>query len=275
MARVVNAVSWRMRRLRFRLRHEFLRAAPYILPYNGFQVVYESGDVLVRSYSIRGHWERHVSDYVAAVLPREAEVVDVGANIGLFAFGVLKSRPEAYVHLFQPSPRPQRCLAASLRRNGLSARARLNPLALYSEVCELDFHVHEGGHSAFDGIRDTGYPSAGAARPVRVRATTLDRYCQEGELTRLDLLKLDAEGAELLILRGAQQTLRALRPRVLFEVGLQNLAPYAIRPADLHQFFTSCGYVTQTLRRESLGLEQFERAVETEHEFAAVPREVA
>lgn len=271
MTRALHAVSWRLRRLRFRLRHELLRTPPYRMCYHGFEVLYHPGDVLVRSFSIRGNWERHVMDYVRATLPRDAVVVDVGANIGLFSFAVLASLPESRVHLFEPSPVPRSFLAASLARNQLAARTRLNSFAVYSETCELEFHVHEGGHSAYDGIRDTGYASAGAARPIRVQATTLDRYCQEAGLDRLDLLKLDAEGAELPILRGAEQTLRRLRPRVLFEIGPQNLAPYGIRAADLHEFLTARGYVVQTLRREALSVAEFERAVELEHEFTAVP----
>ena len=271
MSRAINAVSWRLRRIGFLLRHEILRAPPYVMRYHGFEVVYHPGDVLVRSYSIRGYWERHVLNYVRSVVSPPAVIVDVGANIGLFSFAVLEGLPGTQVHLFEPSPVPRACLAASLARNGLSARAHLNPVALYSESCDLEFHVHRGQHSAYDGIRDTRYESAGAACQIRVRATTLDRYCQEAGLDRLDLLKIDAEGAELCVLRGAEQTLRTLRPLVLFEVGLQNLAPFGFRPADLHQFFTARGYVVQTLGRDSLKVSEFERAVESEHEFAAVP----
>jgi FkbM family methyltransferase len=205
------------------------------------------------------------------VLSAHAVIVDVGANIGLFSLAVLRSIPGSRVHMFEPSPIPQRCLAASLARNGLQERAALNAMALYSEPGELEFYVHDGKHSAYDGIRDTRYDWVGSPRPIRVPATTLDQYCQAAGLDRIDLLKIDAEGAELFVLRGAEQTLRTLRPLVLFEIGRKNLAPYGIQPAEVHEFLTARGYHVQTLRGERLDVPGFDRAVGWEHEFAAVP----
>jgi len=271
MARVINSIRWRVRRAIFLARYEWFRSPPYVMSYQGFDLVYGRGDVLSFLYSVTGHYEPQVMSYLKSQLPRAATVVDVGANVGFFGLAVLALVPESIVHMFEPSPVPRSFLAKSIARNGLEARVKLNHQALYSEAGEMDFYVHAGHHAALDGLKDTRYAIADEPARIRVPVTTLDTYVREVGLKRMDLLKIDVEGAELYVLQGARDTLKELRPRVLFEIGQQNLDPYGLRPEHIYGFFQENGYNVQNMSGQQISETDFTHRSTLEHEYVAVP----
>lgn len=175
------------------------------------------------------------------------------------------------MHGFEPSPDSFALLNATILRNNLKAQVRANQIAVYSEPGEMDFQVHTANHGAFDGFQETGYAGAGEAKVIKVPVTTLDIYAKQVALVRLDLLKIDAEGAELFVLRGARDVLVNLQPVVLFEVGYQNLRPYGVLPVDIYRFFEDVGYRVMNLRRRELSEVEFSHASVGEHEFIAMP----
>jgi hypothetical protein len=132
-----------------------------------------------------------------------------------------------------------------------------------------NFCVHESGDSAFDGLQDTG--RAGPVRTIPVPVTTVDAYMAEAGLERLDLMKIDTEGAELFVLRGATLALRTCRPVIIFEANRPNLDSYRIHPAELMRLLHDAGYRIVTITGESLEENSFEDAMESGEEFAAFP----
>jgi len=269
--RVIAGCTWRLRRLKFVATHEWLRTPPYVLRYSGFDLLYTHGNVLERSYSINGFYEKHVMQYLESTLKPEAVVMDVGANIGFFTLAVLDKSEGSIVHAFEPSPGSFALLKATISRNNLTKRVIINQVACNHEPGEMDFHVHAANYGAFDGFQDTGYAGVGESKLIKVPVTTLDIYTKQVALDRLDLLKLDVEGAELFVLRGSRNVLSSLHPVVLFEVGYQNLRPYGILPTDIYRFFNDVGYRVMNLNQEKLSEVEFGHACVDEHEFIAMP----
>ena len=68
----------------------------------------------------------------------------------------------------------------------------------------------------------------------------MDTYT--ADLSRIDFLKCDVEGAELLVLQGALQTLRRWCPKILVELNSNWSQPFGYSPADTLAFLRSCGY---------------------------------
>ena len=80
-----------------------------------------------------------------------------------------------------------------------------------------------------------------------VPATTVDNYCESNGVARIDLLKIDVEGAELQVLLGAERTLRAKRVRCLtFEFG-QTTFDMGNSPDRLEAFLKDVGYDVRNL----------------------------
>lgn len=141
-------------------------------------------------------------------------VFDVGANIGQFAAEARKALPTAEIFSFEPHPRSFEKLAGSQA----DGRMFCYHLALSDVVGEVDFHEYsregEGSHlnSLVPDARFStrfGYKSS----PIKVRSSTLDRFCAAENIDRIDFLKVDVEGAELSVLKGAEVMLA--RGRIL------------------------------------------------------------
>ena len=126
--------------------------------------------------------------------------VDVGANIGIHSITMgLAVGKHGRVVCFEPLPHLAKAVKRTLRLNGLGDRALVHQMALAGESGEVTFH------RAAHGPMSSLYPPPGGqgAEAIIVRTTTLDESFAPGD--RVDLVKMDVEGAEPLVWRGMQQ----------------------------------------------------------------------
>ncbi|HET7464276.1 MAG TPA: FkbM family methyltransferase [Longimicrobium sp.] len=155
----------------------------------------------------------------AAALRPGATVVDVGANHGYFTvLAALLAGPGGRVEAFEPNPAVAGALRRVLERNGVEGRVSVHPDALADREGSADFFVsvspvNDGLSSLLaDGdALERGVIRADAT--VRVPTTTFDAFAARAGLGRVDLLKIDVEGAEALVLRGMERTLAESPPR--------------------------------------------------------------
>jgi FkbM family methyltransferase len=134
-------------------------------------------------------------------------VIDAGASIGQYAMlASARVGPRGSVHCFEPHPGVHRVLRRNLRRAGcVNVLARRLALGRTSGVRDLFLHP-------IDNVGATSFAPRDAMRPgprVRAATTTLDAYVETHGLRRVDLVRIDVEGAELEVLDGATHTLDA------------------------------------------------------------------
>lgn len=173
-------------------------------------------------------------DVLRATVVPDSVIVDVGANIGLHALSLAATCPRGHVHAFEPVPRTERLLRENVDLNG-APNITVHPIAAGAEPGVLRFFENEefaAGSMALDNAdpllvellaarshADTATAGTREAqgREIAVPCATLDEYCTEIGLTKLDLLKVDAEGHDLQVLRGAREVLARFRPIVQLE----------------------------------------------------------
>ena len=143
----------------------------------------------------------------------DATFLDVGASIGLVSLAAAQLLDAGQVVACEPEPRAFACLEAATRHG--SAGVTLVNAAVSDAPGRLRFHQDPNG-TAWGMISDRE-PS------IEVEVTTVDTLVQELGLERLDVLKVDVEGFECAVLRGAARTLQALRP-----VAVVELNPYCL-----------------------------------------------
>jgi FkbM family methyltransferase len=148
-----------------------------------------------------------------------AMVFDVGAFVGKYAESVREYFPAATLHCFEPFPES----FGKLQRN-LAGTANIfaHPFALSSEKGRVKFYSHQkpGTNSLLPtDAQGPGWSPAGALEArgeVEVETTTLDEFCAGQGIDHIDLLKLDTQGAEVKVLRGAQRMLAEKRVDLIF-----------------------------------------------------------
>jgi FkbM family methyltransferase len=176
-------------------------------------------------------------------------VVDVGANEGQTARRVLTEFPRATVHCFEPAPETFKLLERNL---GAEARVRLEQVACGGSVGSVDFHV-TGNHwcSSVLAPSDLGKRFYGdwyqTRQVVKVPMTTLDAWMTQRGVSRVDVLKVDAQGYDLEVLRGATRMLasgvKAINCECQFAPEYEGCATFS----QIDQFLVSQGYALHQL----------------------------
>ena len=176
-----------------------------------------------------------------SVLPRDGVFVDVGANVGLHTVAIAAHVSEGgAVVAFEPHPGNHRQLVHNLEQNRLRHVAAEN-LGLAETAATLT------GSAGADG-GNWSLASRGDYR-FEVRLIRLDDYWRDHPLPRLDLMKIDVEGAEVRVLRGADKTIERFRPLIVFEVCPSWLAKMQTSAAELFAELVGNGYSIHPLPR--------------------------
>ena len=188
---------------RWRLRCRYLLAAPFVYRNwwamltanrrnspvvlelrNGlkYQIRPRTGDVGVNNESMV------LNPYLRpgyVTLTATSTVVDVGANIGDFAMQTARLCPQGTIYAIEPVPEQCEMIKAQIKLNSVS-NVQVIPLAVGSENGEIELFV--------SGSQSSMYWGTGGR--TRVQVTTLDRIMEQHPIQRIDLLKMDCEGAE-------------------------------------------------------------------------------
>jgi FkbM family methyltransferase len=174
-------------------------------------------------------------------VPPGGVVIDVGANIGQYTLMAAQlAGPSGHVFAFEPDPLNAAALQRSIERNGFADRVELLRIAVAGRSGEAVLELQS------DRTRSRLCPnkSVGSLRPAAtlVRTLALDDFADDRELDRLDFLKIDVEGADIDVLRGAERVIWRLQPTLMVEYEPDWLLAYGERPEALPAFVKSLGY---------------------------------
>lgn len=166
-------------------------------------------------------------------------VIDVGANIGETALHLARRvGTSGRVVAFEPDPLMRRKCEKNIQLNAVR-NVRLEPYALADESRKFMLHRVSERNPAGNRIIEQATTSLDA---VEVEAMRLDDYAGRTLLQNLSLLKIDVEGFEERVLRGAEQLIRRHRPRLFVELSEANLRAQGSSAARLLAIFQEWNY---------------------------------
>jgi FkbM family methyltransferase len=184
--------------------------------------VLASDTFISRSLIAYGEWTESEFELMHQVLQPNHHVVDIGANIGSHTVPFAKTVSQGGLVLaFEPQPRIFQLLAANVTINGLT-NVRLFPAGCSAQpgvirVPEIDYRPDNNyGGMKLDSFRSTKVVDASKPRTLGqpVQLLPLDDVY---DLNQLQLIKIDVEGMELDVLRGAERAIRRFRPILYVE----------------------------------------------------------
>jgi FkbM family methyltransferase len=226
----------------------FFRKPTYVIRRHGIVYEVDFTEGIDLSLFLFGGFQSHVLGKRVPALPKDATIIDVGANVGVMALQFAAQVPHGRVFAFEPTQYAFR----KLQRN-----IALNPL-LATRITVIQSFVTDtpGAHptSVYSSWKVAG-PSSTGTHPLHggslhsaegAGAITIDQFVASQNISRLSLIKIDTDGYELDVLRGATETLQKLKPIIIAEVGLYILKEHGATVAD----FLRClpGYVVSELR---------------------------
>lgn len=217
---------------------------------DGLELLVFANEDVGRSLLVLGNFEQEEVEFLRTVIEPADICFDIGGNVGYFAMLMAQSAREGQIHVFEPIP----LNAQIIRTNALLNRfdnLQVNNVALGNEPGFSEFSV--SSDSAYSSLRATG--RHGEAQSITVPVWTLDEYVDERGLGRIAIMKVDVEGAEEMVLKGATRLLSDpdRRPRlIMLELFDENLRPFGTSVAGIVERMNDLGYQPRVLRDGSL-----------------------
>src|SRR5262245_31710705 len=201
---------------------------PVVLPWHErTRVEVTLGNDLSLCLYVAGSFEPNEFAFLDRTLRRGMTFIDVGANDGLYTlFAARRVGRRGRVVAVEPSSRERGNLERNLARNRLK-RVVVVAAALADEaghaILQIAPALH-GGHNTLGGFAHEG---VSAVDTERVPVETLDGLAERLGLGKVDVIKVDVEGAEVKMLEGGRALLKASRPVMLLEANEEALRKQA------------------------------------------------
>jgi FkbM family methyltransferase len=211
----------------------------FVIPIKGRQLRVPVSDGCMVPHMLRDRvWEPHLTRYLLRELSPTDVFVDVGANIGYYV--TLCAPLVARVIAFEPVTKNCRYCESNIALNQLS-NVELHQMGLWHEEATLPLR------GDLPGLNAAIAPSPDVAGPDFVRLASLDTLIANGDLAlpRLDVLKMDIEGAEVSALQGMRAVIARFRPRIVMELNPPMLSTFGNSIEEVWTFLRAFDYEIQ------------------------------
>lgn len=191
-----------------------------------------------------GYHSRNEVAALSRLLSPSAVFIDAGAHLGEFTLFAAKRLTAGKVLALEPMEPVFRLLEHNVKQNGLS-NVQLGRMALLDHAGTQKLYggfAPPGGDFDDDTVA-TSFSGYGRTMEIgEAEAITLDQAVETFELPRVDVIKMDIEGAEVRALRGAQKTLERWRPALILEVSEVLLEQAQCESEELGRILEPLGY---------------------------------
>ena len=196
-------------------------------------------NVLGRRIYLHGIWEEDVTRVLCEEIRPGMTTLDVGAHIGYYTLLMAKRvGNQGHVFSFEPNPVVRNYLEQNIKRNQYS-QVTICPVALFSKA----------GYGALEG-RDnlnsvlSNHPSS---TDSKVSIAVFDQIKNDLGIQKVNLIKMDVEGAELDILLGMRKMLTDDHPALIIEIHQVGLIHFDHTESEFRRFVMSVGYTITTI----------------------------
>ena len=208
-----------------------------------------------------GGFERAETEFAIEQARPGTVAIDVGANVGMFTVPLaLAVGPSGRVLTIEPSPENVERLERNLDLNSLE-NVVVEPIAVGDKAGRLVLQL--ASDPGFHSTAEVAEPR-GIEENLTVRAETLDQVWLRAHAPAVSFIKIDTEGSEDAVLRGAEQILRACQPVLLVEAKGDNAASRRVTSCTAPRRSSHARHTGVTLRRWCLTPAFGERQVRRE-----------
>lgn len=275
MEKLIRQVLRKIRYCIYRLMDEF---PPYVTSriYLGICLFYTKGPGIVyriRFLSPKPIYEEELCLSITKHLKDKDNpiFIDIGANIGLVSIYIYRAVPDVQIFSLEPGLLQRSLFGLTITKNKLENKIQLYPYAVSNSESLTSFVTYE---NAVDGVAD-GLVETGRAleksRLIPAETITLDAFLSRYKINKVDVIKIDIEGSELLAFHGAKVTLTKHRPVVFFELNLLNLKNYKHTAEETIIFLKNLNYKIYDLHNNECSLENLPLLLQQDDTFIAIP----
>jgi FkbM family methyltransferase len=173
-------------------------------------------DAGVSAGAIADNWEPAETNFILSILKKGGCFLDIGAHLGWFTvLAAHRVGPEGRVYAFEPRQKIFNYMRASVEANGFQERCVLRCAALSDKIGTTSMAAFSAEFNSGHAFMVMGERPEGASMVEDIPTLTLDGLEWD---RKIDLLKIDVEGAEAIVLKGGRTLLQRDRPVIVSEL---------------------------------------------------------
>lgn len=217
----------------------------------GLKFEMDSAEAVNSGVVILGSWNQFETNVLKAILQPGDVVIDVGAFMGSYSLLVSKLiGGEGKVYAFEPSPDHLRKLKRNILLNNFRNIQTFN-LALSNKKGVVKFYVAGSRSSLMKNEAESHMDKK--VKPIKVKAVTLNDFVNKERIKHIDFIKIDVEGWDLQVLKGASNILKGKdAPDIMVEVIDDQLKRAGSSSYDLIKYMKSFAYTPYIFTRNGL-----------------------
>ncbi len=205
------------------------------------------------SIFLLGNFQKYISDSPLIKFPSNYTVIDVGANIGQMTLRFAQKENCETVFAFEPTD----FAFAKLKKN-----VGLNP-QLSKKITPIKSFVSDASETISELTAYASWKLAGSKNEVvhplhlgsitgaeKTPSTTIDDFIKQNEIENLALIKIDTDGNEPKVLKGAMKTIKKYKPYIIFEAGLYIIEEAGGSFKDYFELFSTLNFTFYDLKSE-------------------------
>lgn len=176
-------------------------------------------------------YDRQTKAVISKVCERNSNCIDIGCFKGEILKLMIRFAPEGRHIAFEPIPDEYQLL-----KNKFSDKADIYPFAIGNENKETIFN-YVTSNPTYSGLKKRQYKREENVKEITIQVRPLDQVVLID--LPIQLIKIDVEGGEFDVLKGAVNTLARWRPYLIFEHGKGGSDVYGVQPGDVYDFLTN------------------------------------
>lgn len=170
-------------------------------------------------------------------------VIDIGANVGIYTMKLSQLVGyDGQVFAFEPIPVTYDILSNNIKKLGLNnVKTYCKALSEENGFFKMVVPTNQHGVKNYYLSRLVLSSDSAESESYNVETQRLDEFVEVNEIRDVHFIKCDVEGAELLVMKGAEHTIEIFKPHIMCEIAGHGRA-FAYQDEDLFGFFLDLGY---------------------------------
>lgn len=260
----VTRIKLCIARVLYHVLHFILRTDHHLIRRGGIFYDIDLSEGIDLSLYLFGNFQGYITNNNYFSLPPDAVVFDIEANVGSLTLRFAQLVRRGRVYAFEPTGYAFTKLLRNLSLNPELAE-RVIPVQLFvSDHSGSNHQMNAYSSWKVDRTASDAHPIHGGTvqSAKSVPTITIDSFCMERNIRRVDLIKVDTDGYEIQILKGASKTLKKYHPYIIFEIGLYIMEEHNVTFEHYFEYLSLFGYtLINSKKGRTITLENFFRQI--------------
>jgi FkbM family methyltransferase len=185
-----------------------------------------------------GNFEAEFLEIILEMIADNGVIIDIGANVGWYSLNLAISIKKSKIYALEPIPSTFKMLGKNIALNNFSNISLFNiGLGDKKSISKFYYYPEGAGNASLKKLAQNR-----RLEIIKCHIDTLDNFIIEKKITRLDFIKCDVEGAELLVFKGGVETIKKYKPVIFTEMLRKWSKKFSYHPNDIIGLFNNIGY---------------------------------